>query len=360
MGFVLESRQAQNIIIDGRSLVIFSSNDYLGLSHHPEVIAAAHQAAIDFGCGTGGAPGTSGTTKLHTQLASAIAAFKHREKAIIFPSGYAANVAIHQALAAENTIFYYDQKHHPSAVDGVRLSGCQKRIFDHRDLGRLEAMLKGDTHSRKIVTLPSVFTVTGEIAPLPALYALKKKYGFALIIDEAHATGCIGQTGGGLEEMYSLIGSADFIMGTFSKALGSQGGFLVFSDNAEQMLARTFRPFIYSTSLSAMSVAASLKAIEILRTSPDLVNRMRQNIKIIYGKLSQARLDMNQPESHIANVYLSSREHTAHVKNALHDSGYFVVELHLDNRSGLRITAMATHTADQIEGFCNSLIAAAK
>jgi 8-amino-7-oxononanoate synthase len=357
MRFVLELRQAQQIIINGQPMVIFSSNDYLGLSHHPDVIAAAYQAANHYGCGTGGAPGTSGTTAVHVQLADAIAAFKHRDKAVIFPSGYAANVAIHQALAADNTIFFCEHKHHPSALDGIKLSGCPRLSFDHRDLGQLEKLLRSDTHNRKIVTLPSVFTVTGEIAPLPELFELKKKYGFILIIDEAHATGCIGQTGRGLEELYSLTSSADFVMGTFSKALGSQGGFLAFSDDSEKLITRVFRPFIYSTSLSAMSAAASLKSLEILRNSPSLVSQMRQNIKIVYDILSQANLNLNQP-GHIANVYLSSAEQTTQVKERLRNSGYFVVELHLDGKFGLRLTAMATHTADQIAGFCQALISA--
>jgi 8-amino-7-oxononanoate synthase len=355
MGIILESRQAQQITINGQQMIIFSSNDYLGLSHHPDVIAAAYQAAKDFGCGTGGAPGTSGTTAVHVQLADAIAAFKHRDKAVIFPSGYAANVAIHQALAAENTIFFCEQKHHPSAMDGIKLSGCPKRSFDHRDLGELENLLRSDAHTCKIVTLPSVFTVTGEIAPLPELFELKKKYNFILIIDEAHATGCIGKTGRGLEELYSLAGSADFIMGTFSKALGSQGGFLAFSDDAEKLITRAFRPFKYSTSLSAMSASASLKSLEILKDFPSLVTQMRQNIKFVYDNLSQANLNLNQP-GHIANVYLSSAEQTIAVKKRLRNSGYFVVELHLDGKFGLRLTAMATHTADQMAGFCQALI----
>lgn len=357
MGFVLESRRAQHIVVDGRPLIIFSSNDYLGLSHHPDVIAAANQAALEFGCGTGGAPGTSGTTALHIKLAQAIADFKHQEKAVLFPSGYAANVAIHQALSAEGTVFFCEQKHHPSALDGIRLSGCQKQAFDHNNLAHLEQLLSANSHSRKIVTLPSVFTVTGEIAPLPQLLELKRKYGFLLIIDEAHATGCIGKTGRGLEEMYSLEGVADFIMGTFSKALGSQGGFLTFSKTVEPLLTRTFRPNVYSTSLSAMSVAASLKALEILRSSPAIVEQMRVNINNIYDNLSQSGLKLNHP-GHILNVYLPSSEQTVNVKSRLCDSGYFVVELHLENQLGLRITAMATHTEDEISGFCQALIRA--
>jgi len=358
MGQIIQSRNAQHIVVDGRPLVIFCSNDYLGLSHHAQVLEAAARAAQEFGCGTGGAPGTSGTTRLYIELAHAIAEFKHRDKAVIFPSGYAANVAIHQALGGENTSFYCEQKHHPSAIDGIKLSGCPRLVFDCHYLGNLAKTLAADKHSQKVVTLPSVFTVTGDIAPLPELIELKQKYGFLLILDEAHATGCLGQTGRGIEEMYSLIGVADFIMGTFSKALGSQGGFLAFSNSADRLLARSFRPFIYSTSISAMAVAASLKSLEILQTNPGLVSQMRQNIAAIHDSLSNSGLSLNKKGTHIVNVYFPTRDKTRRVIDNLFNLGYFVVELHLEDKFGLRITAMATHTTEEITGFCKSLVAA--
>jgi len=355
MGTVFESRRAQIISVSGRRLVLFCSNDYLGLSIHPMVLEAAVFAAKRFGCGTGGAPGTSGTTKLHSQLSEAIARFKHRDRAVIFSSGFSANVAIHQALEGDDTIFFCDKSHHPSANDGIKLSGCPRRLFDHRDLDSLEDLLKTEKHSRKIVTLPSVFTLDGSITPLDGLAALKKRYDFMLILDEAHATGCVGATGRGLEEMYSLTGVADFIMGTFSKALGSQGGFLTFSNAAAKLLARPFKPFIYSTSLSAMSVAASLQALELLIAEPEMVGQMRHNITSIYNQLSQTGFSLNCRGSHIINAYFPSREKTTQVIEEVRRLGYFVVDIHIAELVGIRITAMATHTQEEIDGFCRAL-----
>jgi 8-amino-7-oxononanoate synthase len=355
MGLIFQSRNAQHITVDRQPLVIFSSNDYLGLSHHAEVLAAAKEAAEQYGCGTGGAPGTSGTTELHVALSEVIAKFKHRDKGVIFSSGYAANVAIHQGLGGDDTAFYCDQKHHPSAGDGIRLSGCPKRVFNHLDLGHLEMLLKEDNYRRKIVTLPSVFTIDGAITPLDELARLKEKYYFLLILDEAHATGCIGKTGRGIEEYYALDGIADFIMGTFSKALGSQGGFLAFSNDAEKHILKPLRPFVYSTSLSAMSVGASLKALSIVMENPALVQKMQENTGKIYDGLKERNFALNQKGRHIVNVYFESKDKTLRVIDKLLGLGYYVVELHTDDKFGLRITAMATHTDDEIAGFCEAM-----
>jgi 7-keto-8-aminopelargonate synthetase-like enzyme len=219
---VLQKRSGCRGIVNGKDVVIFSSNDYLGLSSHPDVIKAASDAAEMYGIGTGGAPGTTGTTEIHKELSAAIAAFKSREKAVLFPSGYQANIAVHNALASSETVFYLDKRHHPSAVDGARLgSGSEIVRFDHNKLEILENRLKLNKNKTSVVSLPSVFTVDGDIAPLDKIADLKNNYSFILILDEAHATGCVGKSGRGLEEHYDLHGIADFIMGSFSKALGS-------------------------------------------------------------------------------------------------------------------------------------------
>ncbi|MCD6163402.1 MAG: pyridoxal phosphate-dependent aminotransferase family protein [candidate division Zixibacteria bacterium] len=351
----LESRQAQYITINGKKLIIFSSNDYLGLSHHPEVIKTFTEAAQNYGIGTGGAPLTSGTTIIHDKLADEIADFKHREKAVIFPSGYAANTALHQSLSDNDTIFFSDESNHPSIIDGIRLSGCPVNIYRHLDLTHLEALLKKSGKSRKIAASCSAFTVNGDILPLDKIARLKSKYHFHLILDEAHATGCIGKTGRGLEELYSLTGTADFIMGTFSKALGSQGGFLTFSEEAGKMLSGPLRAYKYSTSIAAPIAAASLSSLKILKREPELVARMRKNIQQIYINLKRSGFEINSSGSHIINVYFSSKEKTSLIIDELHRRGYFVVPVSPDKRWGIRITAMATHTDVEIDAFCRCL-----
>jgi len=352
---MIEGRQAQHIIVDGQKLVIFSSNDYLGLSHHPEVLKAANLAADKFGCGTGGAPGTSGTTAIHTELAEMIAAFKHRDTGVIFPSGYAANVGLHQSLGDDGTVFFSDSHNHPSAADGIRLAGCDKKIFHHRDYDHLEKLLKDDNHERKVVTTCSVFTIDGAICDLDKLVELKKKYDFILILDEAHATGCLGKTGHGLEEQFGLEGVAEFIMGTFSKALGSQGGFIVYSRKNEHLLKLPLRPFDYSTSIAAPTAAASLQALQILMDKPELVHQMRANIGRIYDSLKTGGLQLNESGRHILNVYFGDKNKTLEVATKMKQNGYFVVTINQDNNWGLRITAMAVHSDDEITGFCEKL-----
>lgn len=356
MGHVIDSRRAQQITIDGKKLIIFSSNDYLGLSHHPEVLKAAMEAAEKFGLGTGGAPGTSGTTSIHLKLASEIAGFKNRDEAVIFPSGYAANIALHQSLSGDDTIFLSDERNHPSTADGIRLSGCSKQIYRHLDFDHLETLLKQAKQPRRIVTTCSVFTIDGAVCPLDDLITLKNKYGFLLILDEAHGTGCLGKSGRGLEEMYGLDGAADFIMGTFSKALGSQGGFLAYSKEAEKLLALPLRAYEYSTSISAPIAAASLKALSILENQPELVSTMQTNIGRIYEYLQKSGCDLNGPGRHIVNIYFKDRQSTLEAASRLFDSGYLAIPISIGDRRGLRLTAMAVHTRGEINAFCKNLV----
>ncbi len=357
MSYVLEKRSGPRTIVDGKEVVLFSSNDYLALSSHPEVLRAASKAAGQYGAGTGGAPGTSGTDRIHCQLSEAIAAFKSKEKAVIFPSGYQANLAIHQALGGDDTVFHMDRRHHPSAMDGARLARDSKIVkFDHNQLEDLESNLKSHSGKTNIVSLPSVFTINGDIAPLDKLIDLKKKLNFVLVLDEAHATGCIGDTGRGLEEHFGLKGAADFIMGTFSKALGSQGGFLAFNKNVESLLKSKFRSFVYSTSLSAISAAAALKALQLLESDTTIISSLRKSKDAIVRNFQELNLEIVKKESMILLLPCDDCED---LQKGLLGDGYLVfpVETESDGRPGkfFRITPNAAHTEDDINGFANAL-----
>ncbi len=357
MSYVLEERHGPRTIVDGKEVVLFSSNDYLALSSHPEVLKAASEAAVQYGIGTGGAPGTSGTDRIHRQLSEAIAAFKSREKAVIFPSGYQANLAIHQALGGSDIVFHMDRRHHPSAIDGTRLARDSKIVkFDHNRLEDLESAIRSHSAKTNIVSLPSVFTINGDIGPLEKLFEMKKKYEFILVLDEAHATGCIGDTGRGLEEHFGLNGVADFIMGTFSKALGSQGGFLAFNKNAESLLKSQFRSFVYSTSLSAVSAAAALKSLQLLENDTTIISSLKKSKDAIVRKFRELNLEIIKKESMILLVPCDKCED---LQKKLLADGYlaFPVETETDGHPGkfLRITPNAAHTADDISGFADAL-----
>ncbi len=355
--YILESRSGHKGLVRGREVTIFSSNDYLGLSCHPEILKAASEAAVRYGTGTGGAPGTTGTTDLHLKLAESIASFKSREAALLFPSGYQANLALHQALADEDRIFYLDKRHHPSAADGVRLGKKAKlQRFDHNNLDHLAGMIETGRHNVNIVSLPSVFTVDGDIAPLDKLIELKNKLGFILIIDEAHATGCIGHSGRGLEEHFDLKGRADFIMGTFSKALGSQGGFLAYDKKSEPLLKSGFRAFEYSTSLSTVSAAAALKALELLENNKLIFESLNRAKKRIIDECVRNRVEIIARESMVMLIPCAD---PVELQARLLSDGFLVIptEAFIDGQLNqcLRITPMALHSEDDITEFAAAL-----
>jgi 8-amino-7-oxononanoate synthase len=357
MEFILEKREAHRAVVGGKKVVIFSSNDYLGLSAHPEVLRAASDAATLFGLGTGGAPGTTGTTQIHIDLAKKIAAFQARSRAAVFPSGYQANQALHQALDSDNTVFYIDNRHHPSALDGVRLAKNSRLVrFDHNNLDALKGALLAHRGMSNIVSLPSVFTVDGDIAPLDKLYDLKQKIDFLLILDEAHATGCLGDTGRGAEEYFKLKGAADFLMGTFSKSLGSQGGFVTYNDNVAGRLRSHFRALEYSTSLSAVSAAAALKSLELLESNPALMESLRRAKRLIIENCQAADIPIIVKESMI--MLLPSTD-TEKLQARLFEAGFLTITVKAQLAEGtlraLRITPMATHGEDEIKAFVEAV-----
>jgi len=355
--FILEERRGCKARVAGREITIFSSNDYLGLSAHPEVIAAASEAARSFGVGTGGAPGTTGTTAVHERLKNQIARFKSRDRAVLFPSGYQANQAIHQALDSEQTVFFIDRRHHPSAMDGVRLARKSRVVrFDHANLEELEKNIGDNKNHTCVVSLPSVFTVDGDIAPLDRLVSLKKKTGFILILDEAHATGCLGKTGRGIEEHFNLRGAAEYLMGTLSKAIGSQGGFLAYDESNSHYLTSFFRPYEYSTSLSGVSAAAALKAIDLINSGPSLLGSLRKAKAAIVDECKNCGIDIIHGESMIMLLPCSDSER---LQASLFEEGFLTITVEAivggQMRGCLRITPMALHTAEDIGAFARAL-----
>jgi len=357
MRWIIEKRHGNKAVVNGKEVVIFSSNDYLGFSAHPDILSTVIDSMKNYGIGTGGAPGTTGTTDIHIKLAETVANFKSREKAVIFPSGYQANIALHQSLGGKDVVFHLDYRSHPSAIDGARQANdAITQRFDHKDLAKLENEIKSNPDKTNIVSLPSVFTVDGDIAPLDKLNELKNNLGFTLILDEAHATGCIGANGRGLEEHFNLHGCADFIMGTFSKALGSQGGFITYNKTAESFLKSGFRAFDYSTSLATSSAAAALKAFELLIHDKSVFDSLKTNKQALINSCNKKGINIIAHES---MIMLIPCENIKELIQKLVNDGYLVVPVKslINNKSVdcLRIIPMALHTAEQIDGFTDSL-----
>ncbi len=357
MKYFLEMRNGIRAVVDGKDTVLFSTNDYLSLSCHPDVEQAVVEAFHRYGSGSGGAPGTTGTTSIHLELSKAAADFKSRENAVLLPSGYQANIALHHALGSDDTIFFLDKRHHPSAADGARLVKDYQVIrFDHRDLDGFESLLKTKRSPKQVVSIPSVFTIDGDIAPLNRLVALKDKYRFILVLDEAHASGCLGATGRGLEEHFGLKGTADFVMGTFSKAFGASGGFVAFDDDRKSYLKSSFRQFDYSTSLSPIIAAAALKALQLLTGPSGLINGLRRSKQLLAMKCREHGIDIIMRDSMIMPLLCGDPDM---IQEKMLADGFLVMpsEAEADGiiRPCIRLTANAAHTEDDIERFARAL-----
>ncbi|MBU1866982.1 MAG: 8-amino-7-oxononanoate synthase, partial [Candidatus Margulisbacteria bacterium] len=267
------------IEIDGKKLLNFCSNNYLGLANHPLVIAAANTATSEFGFGAGASRLISGNTLLHEKLEKKLAAFKGREEALVFSTGYLANLGVISALTGENDTIIIDRLNHASIIDACRLSKARLQVYKHRDLASLEAVLKRSAKCQKrLIVTDSIFSMDGDLAPLPEILSLAKKYDAVTMIDEAHATGTIGPRGQGLEEYYNLKGQVDIIMGTLSKALGSLGGFIAGEAKLIDHLRNKARSFIYTTALPPSACAAALAALEVIEAEPERKKRLQQNI----------------------------------------------------------------------------------
>lgn len=266
----VELREQGNILQQQVRLIDFSSNDYLGLSHHPRLIQAARQALDKYGVGAGASRLLSGDYRLHHELEESVASFKHKERALVFNSGYQANLGIIQAFVEKGDAVFADALCHASQIDGAILSRAAKFPFRHNDMEHLEDLLKNERSkfSRALILTESVFSMDGDLAPLQELTDLNERYNCLLMVDEAHATGVFGNEGRGRVDALNLSDHTDLIMGTFSKALGGFGAYLASSSDVADYLINRARSFIYSTALPPAIIAADLAALDVLKDEP--------------------------------------------------------------------------------------------
>ncbi len=266
----ISSKKAGMINVGGREYIDFSSNDYLGLSGHPRLIEAAKIALDEFGAGSSASRLLSGDLAIHHRLEEEVARFKNKERALVFNSGYQANVGILSSLYARGDAIFSDRLNHASIIDGILLSGARIFRFSHNDPGHLEVLLKRERRKFKkaLIITETVFSMDGDRPPLKALVGLKERYGCRIMVDEAHATGIYGKNGSGVVEEDGVSDEVDLIMGTFSKALGSFGAYVAASGEIVDYLINTCRSFIYSTALPPAVTASNLAALELVRREP--------------------------------------------------------------------------------------------
>ncbi|CCF84059.1 8-amino-7-oxononanoate synthase [Nitrolancea hollandica] len=345
------------IEIDGRRLLNLSSNNYLGLAMHPDVTAAAATAAQALGCGTGASRLISGTSELHQRLETRLARFKNAESALLFNSGYTANTGVIPALVGPGDLVLGDELNHASLIDGCRLSRAEFHTYAHRDAGALEEQLSRAAHEgrgkRRLVVTDSVFSMDGDLAPLTEIAALCRSYDALLLVDEAHATGCLGPAGRGLVAHLGLEEDVTVTMSTLSKAFGGFGAFVTGGSLLIEYLVNVCRGFIFTTALPPTVVAASLAALDALEREPEMVERLQANGDRLRCGLQKLGFDTLGSETHIVPVLVGSSDRAMEMAANLRQAGVFAVPIRPPTvpmgAARIRVSVMATHTLSDLE-----------
>ena len=343
--------------VDGREYVLFSSSNYLGLAGHPVVAEAAASAIGRYGTGSGGSRLTTGSTDLHAQVEADFARFLGYEDAVFFSAGFLANTGVLQTLAAPGTLILSDERNHASIIDGCRLakaSGAAVRVYRHRDPSHVDELL-GRHDGNALVVTDGLFSMDGTLALVPGLLAVCRAHGAALMVDDAHGTGTLGATGRGIIEHFELRDDLpDILVATASKALGVEGGAVAASAPVAALLRQKARPFVYSTSSTPATCAAVSAAVGVLEGGRSPVAALHRNIQRL-----AAHLGMGEWPSPIIPVPIGDEASAVSASAALRDAGYFVPAIRWPTvprgEAMLRVTVMATHTDEQIDGLANAI-----
>ncbi len=351
---VIESYDGPRITINGRSMLLMCSNDYLGLSKHPALCEAALSAMERFGFGSGASRLVSGTSPMHEELENALTTFKKAEATILFNSGYAANTGIISALVQEGDVVFSDSLNHASIIDGCRLSRAVVQVYRHKDVNQLETLLRREqTTGRRLIVTDGVFSMDGDIAPLPDIVALAEKYEALLMVDDAHATGVLGKTGRGTVEHFGLEGRVPIQMGTLGKALGSFGAYVAGNKDLIDFLINHARSYIYSTSLPPAVCAASLAALKIIDSEPELRESLWRNRKHFAKGIKSLRINTGSSETPILPLMIGGSEKVLNTGTRLFESGIFATAIRPptvpEGTSRIRMTLMANHTDADID-----------
>ena len=352
---VLEGQQLPEAFFDGQSVINLSSNDYLGLNTHRRLVEAAKQATETFGVGSGAVRTIAGTMQIHMELEEAIARFKHVEASVVFQSGFTANAGTVSSILGKGDLIISDELNHASIIDGCRLSRAEIRVFPHKDLNRLEEILKETTSfpGRKLLITDGVFSMDGDIAPLPALVELGERYGAILMIDDAHASGVLGKDGRGTVDHFNLHGRVDIQVGTLSKAIGSLGGYVCGSRKLIDFLYHRARPFLFSTSHPPAVAASCLAAFQVLQEEPEWIERLWENTRFFKAGLDRLGFNTGQSETPITPIIVGKGDLAMRFSDELFANGVFAQGIGFptvpEARSRVRTIVTATHTQEQLQ-----------
>jgi len=351
---VLNGPNTATIHLGNGPLINFGSNNYLGMSTHPLVLKAFQKGIKKWGAGAGASRLVSGTSTIHRTLEAALAVFSKKDDALLFPTGYMANLGLITALADKDDLVCLDKLNHASIIDGARLSGAKIRVFPHRNMEYLEQILKSaPKDQKKIIITDSIFSMDGDATPLAQLVQLKKEYQATLILDEAHAIGVFGENGGGLAIAQGLIKDVDFKVGTLSKGFGLQGGYVASSKDAIDYLKNKCRPFIYTTGLLPSVCEAALEVLKLFSKMEKTRKSLQKKSSWLRIQLQALQLPTLNSVSQIIPIVIGDTAKVLHLEKQLLKEGFFVPAIRYPtvkkNTERLRISLMKHHTYEHLK-----------
>ena len=348
------SAQGAWLTVDGRRVLNFCSNNYLGLADHPALKAAAHKAVDEFGVGPAAVRSIAGTLTLHLQLEERLARFKGAEATIAFQSGFNANVAVIPALVGKEDVIFSDELNHASIIDGCRLSGAKIVRYAHNDPAALEQAIRSETgYRRALIISDGVFSMDGDIAPLPALVEVAEHYNILLMVDDAHGEGVLGRGGRGIVDHFGLHGRVDVEVGTLSKAFGVVGGYVAGRREIVEWLRQRGRPFLFSSAVPAADTAACLAAVDLLEASTELVDRLWENARFFQAEMRRLGFDTGRTQTPITPVMLGEAPLAQEFSRRLFAEGVFAMAIGYPTvpkgKARIRVMISAAHSREDLE-----------
>ena len=353
---ILETSQGAHVKIEGKEVLNMCSNNYLGLANNPEVKKAVIEAIDEYGIGAGAVRSIAGTMEIHMKLEEKVASFKHMESALVYQGGLLANLGTIPVLVGKEDVIFSEELNHASIIDGMRLSSAKKYVYNHMSVENLEKNLKEHRKEgkRSLIVTDGVFSMDGDIAPVKEIQELKDKYDTMFYVDDAHGEGVLGKNGRGIVDHFGLQGKVEIEMGTFSKALGSMGGFVAGSQKLIDLLKQRARPFLFSSALNPGDTAGVLKSIEIMERDDSLVKKLWENANFLQKGFRDAGFRLTSTKTPITPVVIGDEKKTLELSNYLYkNEGVFaspiVFPTVAKGVARIRVMPSAVHSKDDLE-----------
>ena len=344
--------QGPRVVLDGKPVLLLCSNNYLGLADHPRVREAAADAAMRWGVGAGSSRLVSGTMRIHRKLEERLAEFKHSGTALLYGSGYLANIGVVSALAGKGEVVFSDELNHASIIDGCRLSRAETFVYRHNDMDHLAWALERASGRGAVIATDSVFSMDGDVAPLTELVELARRHRVRLVVDEAHGVGCLGPGGRGAVHEAGLEHEVDVVVGTLGKALGAYGAYVTCDSDVAEYLVNRSRPFIFSTAPPPPAIAGALAALDLLREEPRRVERLAQNGAALRDELAREGFDVSASTTQIVPLVIGDAAQAMQICELAIEHGVFAQAIRpptvAEGTSRLRLAVMSTHTKDEL------------